>query len=124
MNIFKSFLKQWYKSNELNLEYYELYVPDGITDTITCDFIKIIEVYIPELGISFNNLINPIYIFLSSKDRYITNIESISKYPPPKLIKSININKKTTIGKQLIWLAKCYKNKKDIELKIVELFNK
>lgn len=109
--------------NELVLEYWELYITEGIMAAIHGDFRKITEIYVPELELSLNIFSNSINVFISKSDRYNmsedTNNMSGHK---PRLLGKINISKKSENAKKLILLANYYKNKKEIENDLKDLF--
>lgn len=109
--------------NKLVLEYWELYVTEGIMAAIHGDFRKITEIYVPELELSLNIFSNSINVFISKSDRYNmsedTNNMSGHK---PRLLGKINISKKSENAKKLILLANYYKNKKEIENDLKDLF--
>ena len=57
-------------SDELTLEYYEIWISEGIRSAIHGDFRKITEIYVPELKIAINLAISPVNVFLVTYDRY------------------------------------------------------
>jgi hypothetical protein len=106
--------------DELTLEYYEIYITEGIRAAIHGDFKKITEIYVPELKLAINLALPPINVFLVDYDRY-TNKGSMSG-KDIKLVKIIIISKKSDAAKTLIWLEDCLKNKKEKEKSLKELF--
>lgn len=122
MNISKYFSKPVAMSNELTLEYWDIYISDGFMEALHGNFSKITEIYIPELELTINKAIDPINIFMSSKDRYKDDRDSVSG-KPPKLEKTIIITKNSDAAKTLMWLADIYKNKTEKEKSLITLFN-
>jgi hypothetical protein len=109
-------------SNELSLEYWDIYISDGFMEALRGNFSKITEIYIPELELTINKIIDPINIFISSKDRYKSDRDSMSG-KPPKLKKTVIITKSSDAAKTLIWLADIYKNKTEKEKSLISLFD-
>lgn len=109
-------------SNELTLEYWDIYISDGFMEALRGNFSKITEIYIPELELTINKIIDPINIFVSSKDRYKSDRDSMSS-KPPKLKKTVIITKNSDAAKTLIWLADIYKNKTEKEKSLTCLFD-
>lgn len=108
-------------SDELTLEYYEIWISEGIHSAIHGNFSKITEIYVPELKIAINQAISPVNVFLVTYDRYTNKGNSMSG-KPIKLLKSVIINRKSDAAKTLLWLEDCLKNKKEKEQCLVELF--
>jgi hypothetical protein len=108
--------------DELTLEYYEIYISEGIRAVIHGDFRKITEIYVPELKLAINLALPPINVFLVDYDRY-TNKKNCMSGKDIKLIKSIIISKKSAAAKNLLWLEDCLKNKKEKEKSLKELFD-
>jgi hypothetical protein len=119
MNIIEYFFKA---SNNLKLEYYEIYVSEDVYGAIRGDLNKITEIYIPELELSINQCLKPVNIFLGRNDRY--EKDSMNRFGVhSKLIKTVTISKKSDIGKKLIRLTEFYKKKKENEAELKKLFD-
>ena len=107
--------------NELTLEYYEIYITEGIHAAIHGDFKKITEIYVPELKLAINMALPPINVFLVDYDRY-TNKKNYMSGKDIKLVKTVIISKKSEAAKNMLWLEDCLKNKKEKEKSLKELF--
>lgn len=108
-------------SNELTLEYWEIYISEGFSAAIHGEFTKIIEIHVPQLNISINKKGNPLNIFETPANRYDNKIKDMSNQTP-KLINTIRINKISQTATNLIWLSNLYKLKKDKENSLIKLF--
>ena len=108
-------------SDELTLEYYELYISEGIHSAMRGQFSKITEIYVPELKIAINLAISPVNVFLVTYDRYKNTGNSMSG-KDIKLAKSVIISKNSDAAKNLLWLEDCLKNKKEKEAPLRQLF--
>ncbi len=108
-------------SDELTLEYWEIYITEGIRAAIHRDFQKITEIYVPELKLTINQAISPINVFLCDYDRYNSKNEPMSGHKP-KLAKTVIISKKSEAAKTLLWLNEVYIKKKEREATLVKLF--
>jgi hypothetical protein len=108
--------------NELTLQYWEIYITEGIRAAIYKDFHKITEIYVPELKLTINQAISPINIFLCDYDRYDSKNDNMSGHKP-KLLKTVIISKKSEAAKNLIWLNEIYTKKKEREATLVKLFD-
>jgi hypothetical protein len=109
-------------SDELTLEYYEIWISEGIRSAFHGDFRKITEIYVPELKIAINLAISPVNVFLVTYDRYKNTGNSMSG-KPIKLLKSVIISRKSPAAKNLLWLEDCLKNKKEKEAPLIQLFD-
>jgi hypothetical protein len=109
------------RSDELILEYWEVYITEGMSAAMHNEFTKIIEVYIPELKLVINQQGNPINVFILDYDRYSGKTINMSG-KNPKLIKTVKLNTISESAQKLIWLADVYMNKKEKEKSLVELF--
>jgi hypothetical protein len=109
-------------SDELTLEYYEIWISEGIRSAIHGNFSKITEIYVPELKIAINLAISPINVFLVTYDRYTNKGNSMSG-KPIKLLKTVIISRKSPAAKNLLWLEDCLKNKKEKEAPLRQLFD-
>jgi hypothetical protein len=108
--------------NELTLEYYEIYITEGIHAAIHGDFRKITEIYVPELKLAINMALPPINVFLVDYDRY-TNKKNYMSGKDIKLVKTIIISKKSEAAKNLIWLEEVLTKKKEREATLIKLFD-
>jgi hypothetical protein len=108
--------------DELTLEYYEIWISEGIRSAIHGDFSKITEIYVPELKIAINLAISPVNVFLVTYDRYKNTGNSMSG-KPIKLLKTVIISRKSPAAKNLLWLEDCLKNKKEKEEPLKQLFD-
>jgi hypothetical protein len=108
--------------NELTLEYYEIYITEGIHAAIHGDFRKITEIYVPELKLAINMALPPINVFLVDYDRY-TNKKNYMSGKYIKLVKTIIIRKKSDAAKNLIWLEEVLTKKKEREATLIKLFD-
>ena len=118
MNFIKYFNKSKtieVSSNELLLEYWEIYIVSEARRPIS-SLREIKEVYVPELKLVINQEGEPINVFILDYDRYNSNRNN------SKLVKSVKISKDSETGKKLIWLEEVYRNKKEKEKSLVELF--
>lgn len=97
--------------NELTLEYYEIYISEGIHAAMRGEFSKITEIYIPELKLAINQGLSPVNVFLVTYDRYTNKGSSMSR-KDIKLLKPVIINRESEVAKNLLWLEDCLKNKK------------
>ncbi len=102
-------------SDELLLEYWKKEIIEEPQRPFT-SLREITEVYVPELQLVINKEGNPINVFILDYDRYNPNRNG------SKLVKSVTIKKDSETGKKLIWLAEIYRNKKENEKSLVELF--
>lgn len=107
--------------DELTLEYYEIYITEGIRSAIHGDFRKITEIYVPELKLAINLALPPVNVFLIDYNRYSNKGNTMSG-KDVKLIKTVIISKKSEAAKTLIWLEDCLKNKKEKEKSLKQLF--
>lgn len=108
--------------DELTLEYYEIYISEGIHAAMRGQFSKITEIYVPELKLAINLAISPVNVFLVTYDRYKNTGNSMSG-KDIKLAKSVIISKNSDAAKNLLWLEDCLKNKKEKEAPLRELFD-
>lgn len=108
--------------DELTLQYYEMWISEGIHAAIHGNFSKITEIYVPELKIAINLAISPINVFLVTYDRY-TNKGNPMSGKPIKLLKTVIISRKSPAAKNLLWLEDCLKNKKEKEAPLRQLFD-
>lgn len=122
MNVIKYLSKSKATLDELTLEYWDIYISDGDMNVLYGNFHKIREIYIPELELIINQTIEPINIFLGSRDRYKPNMKTMYN-KSPKLEKTIIITKSSEAAKTLIWLSDIYKSKKEKEKSLTCLFN-
>ena len=109
-------------SDELTLEYYEIYISEGIHAAIRGQFSKITEIYVPELKLAINLTIFPVNIFIVTYDRYKNTGNSMSGNDI-KLAKSVIISRNSDAAKNLVWLEDCLKNKKEKEAPLRQLFD-
>jgi hypothetical protein len=109
-------------SDELTLQYWEIYITEGMSAAIHGDFHKITEIYVPELKLTINQAISPINVFLCDYDRYTSKEEPMSG-KRPKLLKTVIISKNSEAAKTLIWLNEVYTKKKEREATLEQLFN-
>lgn len=122
MNVIKYLSKSKATLDELTLEYWDIYISDGDMNVLYGNFHKIREIYIPELELIINQTIEPINIFLGSRDRYKPNMKTMYN-KSPKLEKTIIITKSSEAAKTLIWLSDIYKSKKEKKKSLTCLFN-
>jgi hypothetical protein len=108
--------------NELTLQYWEIYITEGIRAAIHKDFRKITEIYVPELKLTINQAISPINVFLCDYYRYNSKNDTMSGHKP-KLAKTVIISKKSEAAKNLIWLYEVLTKKKEREATLVKLFD-
>jgi hypothetical protein len=109
-------------SDELTLEYYEMWVSEGIMAAFRHEFNKITEIYIPELKLTINQAIEPVNVFICNYDRYTSKNEPMSG-KRPKLLKTVIISKKSDAAKNLIWLEEVLTKKIEREATLVKLFD-
>lgn len=109
-------------SDEFTLQYYEMWISEGMMAAIHNSFQKITEIYVPELKLTINQAMSPVNVFICDYDRYTSKNEPMSG-KRPKLLKSVIISRKSEAGKTLIWLEDCLKNKKVKEAALVKLFD-
>jgi len=108
--------------DELTLQYWELYICEGMSAAIHGDFHKITEIYVPELKLTINQAISPVNVFLCDYDRYNSKNENMSGHKP-KLGKTVIISKTSEAGKTLLWLNEVYTKKKEKEASLCKLFS-
>jgi len=108
--------------HELTLEYWEIYITEGIRAAIHKDFHKITEIYVPELKLTINQAISPINVFLCDYDRYNSKTEPMSGHKP-KLAKTVIISKNSEAAKNLIWLEEVLTKKKERQATLIKLFD-
>ncbi len=128
MNVIKYFFKQKMgddipkaKSNELTLQYYDVWICEGFMAAIHGDFEKITEIYVPELNLTINQVNSPVNVFISNYNRYNSSDKGIL-CDPPKLIKTDIISKKSEAAKNLIWFKEVLTKKKTREASLTKLF--
>jgi len=109
-------------SDEFTLQYYEMWISEGIMAAIHNSFQKITEIYVPELKLTINQAMSPVNVFICDYDRYTSKNEPMSGRRP-KLLKTVIISRKSEAGRTLIWLEDCLKNKKVKEAALVKLFD-
>jgi hypothetical protein len=109
-------------SDELTLQYYEMWITEGIMAAIHGNFKKITEIYVPELRLTINQAIKPVNIFICDYDRYTSKNEPMSG-KRPKLLKTIIISKKSEAAKNLLWLEEVLAKKKEKEETLIKLFD-
>jgi hypothetical protein len=107
--------------NELTLEYWDIWITEGMMAAIHRDFHKITEIYVPELKLTINQAISPINVFLCDYDRYNSKAEPMSGHKP-KLAKTVIISKKSEAAKNLIWLEEVLTKKKERQASLIKLF--
>ncbi len=108
--------------DELTLQYWEIYICEGISAAIHNSFQKITEIYVPELKLTINQAISPVNVFLCDYERYTSKEEPMSGHKP-KLLKTVIISKKSEAAKNLIWINEVYTRGKEKEASLVKLFN-
>lgn len=108
--------------NELTLQYYEIWISEGIRAAIHRDFRKITEIYVPELKLAINLAISPINVFLVDYDRYSNKVTSMSG-KDIKYVKTVIISRNSEAAKTLVWLEDCLKNKREKEKSLKQLFD-
>jgi hypothetical protein len=108
--------------HELTLEYWEIYITEGMMAAIHKDFHKITEIYVPELKLTINQAISPINVFLCDYDRYTSKNENMSGHKP-KLVKTVIISKKSEAAKTLLWLNEVLTTKKERQATLIKLFD-
>ena len=109
-------------SDEFTLQYYEMWITEGMMAAIHNSFQKITEIYVPELKLTINQAMSPVNVFICDYDRYTSKNEPMSG-KRPKLLKTVIISRKSEAGKTLVWLEDCLKNKKVKEAALVKLFD-
>jgi hypothetical protein len=109
-------------SDEFTLQYYEMWISEGMMAAIHNSFQKITEIYVPELKLTINQAMSPVNVFICDYDRYTSKNEPMSG-KRPKLLKTVIISRKSEAGKTLLWLEDCLKNKKVKEAALVKLFD-
>ena len=109
-------------SDEFTLQYYEMWITEGMMAAIHNSFQKITEIYVPELKLTINQAMSPVNVFICDYDRYTSKDVPMSGHKP-KLLKTVIISRKSEAGKTLIWLEDCLKNKKVKEAALVKLFD-
>lgn len=107
--------------DELTLEYYEIYISEGIHAAMHGQFNKITEIYVPELKLAINLALPPVNVFLVDYDRYTNKRNSMSG-KDIKLTKTVIISRKSEAAKNLVWLEDCLKNKKEKQTSLKQLF--
>ena len=118
--LFKQFLGKETQENELTLQYWEIYITEGIYAAMRGEFTEITEIHVLELGLSFNQTGIPIKMFKSNSDRYSNKK---LKCPQPKLLKTVIISQLSEAGQAILWLNDCFKNKEVEEAKLKQLFD-
>ncbi len=108
--------------DELTLQYWEIYITEGMMAAIHGDFHKITEIYVPELKLTINQAIEPVNVFICDYERYNSKNENMSGHKP-KLAKTVIINKKSEAAKNLIWLEEVLTKKKERQATLVKLFD-
>ena len=108
--------------NELTLQYWEIYITEGIRAAIHKDFTKITEIYVPELKLTINQAISPVNVFLCDYDRYNSKNENMTGHKP-KLAKTVIISKKSEAAKTLLWLNEVLTTKKERQATLIKLFD-
>jgi hypothetical protein len=108
-------------SNELTLQYYEIWLCEGMMAALHGDFEKITEIYIPELNLTINQANSSLNVFISNYNRYNSSTKSMSG-ENPKLIKTDTISKKSEAAKNLIWFKDVLTKKKTIDATLTKLF--
>ena len=109
-------------SDELTLQYYEMWISEGVFTAIRGNFQKITEIYVPELKLTINQAIEPVNVFICDYDRYDSKNEPMSG-KRPKLIKTVIISKNSEAAKNLIWLEEALTKKKEKAATLVKLFD-
>jgi len=116
--LFKQFFSKETQENELTLQYWEIYITEGIYAAIHNQFTKITEIHVRELGLSFNQA--GASMFKPNSDRYTSKS---FKCPKPNLLKTVIISKNSEAGQAILWLNDCFKNKEVEEAKLKQLFD-
>lgn len=116
-------LQLWKKQvlNELTLQYYELWVTEGIEAAIHGVFHKITEIYVPELKMAINMDNSKVNVILCDTIRYDVKRTCMSGNPS-KFIKTVTIRTSSDVGKNLIWLEEGLRKKKETEEMLASLF--
>lgn len=107
--------------DELTLEYYEMWISEGMRSAIHGDFRRITEIYVTELKLAINLALPPVNVFLVDYDRYSNKVQSMSG-KDVKLIKTVIISRNSEAAKTMLWLEDCLKNKKEKEKSLKQLF--
>ncbi len=108
--------------DELTLQYYELWVTEGIEAAIRGVFQKITEIYVPELKMSINQGTSPVHVFISDYNkRYDSKMENMAG-KPPTLVKTVALPKNSEEAQNLLWLKEVLTKKKKKEETLVKLF--
>lgn len=108
-------------SDELTLQYYEMWISEGIMAAVHNSFQMITEIYVPELKLTINQAIDPVNVFICDYDRYNSkNVPMSGKRP--KLIKTVIVSKKSEAAKNLIWLEEILTKKKERQATLAKLF--
>ena len=108
--------------DELTLEYYEMWISEGMHAAIHGNFNKITEIYVPELKLAINLALPPVNVFLVDYDRYSNKVMSMSG-KDVKLVKTVIISRKSEAAKTMLWLEDCLKNKKEKQKSLKQLFD-
>ena len=109
-------------SDELTLQYYEMWISEGVWTAIRGNFEKITEIYVPELKLTINQAIEPVNVFICDYDRYNSPHEPMSGHRP-KLVKTVIISKNSEAAKNLIWLEEVLTKKKERQATLIKLFD-
>lgn len=109
-------------SDELTLQYYEIWICEGMMAALHGDFQKITEIYVPELKLTINQALSPVNVFICDYNRYNSPKENMSG-KKPKLVKTVIISKKSEAAKNLLWLEEVLTKKKERESTLVKLFD-
>ena len=107
--------------DELTLQFWELWITEGVEAAVRGRFHKITEIYVPELNLAINKTNSPVIVFLCDYDRYTSKNESMPGRTP-KLAKTVIISKKSEASKTLLWLKEVYTKKKEMEATLIKLF--
>ena len=109
-------------SDELTLQYYEMWISEGEMAAIRGNFKKITEIYVPELKLTINQAIEPVNVFICDYDRYTSKNEPMSGHKP-NLVRSVIISKTSEDAKNLLWLEEVLTKKKERQATLVKLFD-
>lgn len=118
--LFKQFLGKEAQKNELTLQYWDIYIPNGTVAAIRGEFTKITEIHVLELGLSISQTGSKVFE-TTGYARY--RVKPLIEGDEPKLLKTVIISKNSEAGKALLWLKDCFKNKKVEETKLKQLFD-
>ncbi len=126
METLQQLLKKKVVSEELTLQYYELWV-EGIEAGMRGVFLKITEIYVPELNIAINMGNSKVNVFdcdeFHAVIRYDTKRTILATLGyPPKFLKTVTIRTSSTVGKNLVWLEEVLRTKKEKEATLIPLF--